>query len=162
MQKCLYCGKDIPITTNSAHRKYCSRKCSRRHYYIRNKKHEQDGCKRWYQANRKSELAKNKEYRKQNRELFDWYHNKKRFGGLRDGILKRDNNICQICGSPEKLNIHHIDGNGYKNKTPHNTIDNLITLCSSCHTKLHHWQRKNHVLKNSEDIVRTMGKLIEV
>jgi outer membrane receptor for ferrienterochelin and colicins len=43
-----------------------------------------------------------------------------------------------------------------------NDINNLITLCSSCHTSLHHWQRKNHILLRDEDIVRTLKKLREV
>lgn len=61
------------------------------------------------------------------------------FGGNRLLVLKRDNYTCQICGSKEKLCVHHKDGNGrnvlakYKN----NNLDNLITLCHRCHSNLH-------------------------
>ena len=48
-------------------------------------------------------------------------------------ILKRDNYTCQDPNcehKTNKLDIHHID---YDKKN--NSIDNLITLCDSCHTK---------------------------
>lgn len=45
--------------------------------------------------------------------------------------------ICKICGSKEKLHVHHIDGN-HKN----NDIDNLVWLCSDCHmNKAHQYKR---------------------
>lgn len=40
---------------------------------------------------------------------------------------------CELCGSPKKLEIHHIIPlcvNGI------DTIDNWIAICSSCHSKL--------------------------
>lgn len=48
-------------------------------------------------------------------------------------VLERDNYKCQdpnCDGTHKKLHIHHIDYN--KNN---NNLENLITLCSSCHTK---------------------------
>jgi len=45
-------------------------------------------------------------------------------------VLKRDNNTCQKCGRKENLDVHH--------KIPGiQDIDNLITLCRSCHKKEH-------------------------
>lgn len=44
-------------------------------------------------------------------------------------ILKKD--YCEICGSTENLDMHHIDGN-WKN----NNLDNLMCLCRSCHMKI--------------------------
>ena len=52
---------------------------------------------------------------------------------IRQLILRRDNFICQKCGiKKKKLDIHH--------KIPFlisldNSINNLITLCRSCHVK---------------------------
>lgn len=40
---------------------------------------------------------------------------------------------CQECGSMNNLCVHHIDKNRANNDS-----SNLITLCGSCHTKLHH------------------------
>ena len=40
---------------------------------------------------------------------------------------------CENCGTTQKLSIHHADRN-WKNNDP----ANLKTLCTSCHTSLHH------------------------
>mgnify|MGYP003336977495 CR=1 FL=1 len=50
---------------------------------------------------------------------------------LKEDIKKRDNFMCGICGKEtQKLAIHHInyDKNNIK-------LDNLISLCYSCHSK---------------------------
>lgn len=39
---------------------------------------------------------------------------------------------CQICGSVQNVDVHHRDGN-FRNNHP----DNLMTLCRSCHIKIH-------------------------
>ncbi|MDR2810903.1 MAG: HNH endonuclease [Tannerellaceae bacterium] len=69
--------------------------------------------------------------------LFD-----KRWLEKRTIILERDNRCCTICGSSEKLVVHHkqyhyikklqrlSDPWDYDNKY-------LITLCDSCHSKGH-------------------------
>ena len=58
-------------------------------------------------------------------------HNRLNFDGNRYSVLERDNNLCVACGSDKLLEVHHID----RNRT-HNTMDNLITLCSACHATL--------------------------
>jgi len=64
----------------------------------------------------------------------------------RKKILKRDRHTCQDCGDRRKftdlffgkleLHIHHkksvVEGGT-------NALDNLITLCFSCHQKIHPW-----------------------
>jgi 5-methylcytosine-specific restriction endonuclease McrA len=54
---------------------------------------------------------------------------------LRRKIRERDNYECQVCYQQQslkrKLDIHHKDGN--KNN---NSVNNLISLCASCHTKV--------------------------
>jgi len=57
----------------------------------------------------------------------------KRFGRNPQIIYKRDKYKCVICGSKKNLTIDHIDGNGRRSKKPNNDIDNLRTLCRSCH-----------------------------
>ena len=39
---------------------------------------------------------------------------------------------CQECGSPNDLHVHHMDRNPANNDPV-----NLMTLCASCHLKLH-------------------------
>jgi len=48
---------------------------------------------------------------------------------LKRAVRERDNYICQICSQYGNI-VHHID---YDKKN--SGIDNLITLCRSCHTK---------------------------
>lgn len=188
---CEVCKKEFHPRKKNA--RTCSKECcdmryrlltkdKRKEYYIKNKdifkvkraKHyqknierERANCKRWYNAHKESEIEKNKEYRNQNRELFDWYHNKDRFGGMKQIILDRDGNKCCGCGSTHRISVHHKDGTGdhehKKNIKINNDIKNLITLCGSCHSKLHWWQRKNNtILLQDEDIVRTCRQLQEV
>jgi len=51
-------------------------------------------------------------------------------------VLKRDCHACQECNSTEKLDTHHIKS---WNSRPdlRFDLDNGITLCSSCHGKIH-------------------------
>jgi len=61
---------------------------------------------------------------------------------FKEQIRYRDGYRCQECGVPEvecnkKLHVHHKD----RNKKNLN-IDNLISLCGSCHINLHHRLRK--------------------
>ncbi len=61
---------------------------------------------------------------------------------IRQQCLLRDGFMCQSCGKPEssdvRLIIHHKDGEGYSRVAyPNNNLDNLVTLCYSCHEKLH-------------------------
>lgn len=62
---------------------------------------------------------------------------KRRFGGLRYIILKRDNYKCYVCNNGRKLVVHHIDGKGRNHSDSKNTKENLTTMCMSCHMKLH-------------------------
>ena len=65
----------------------------------------------------------------------DWYYQRKL-------ARKRDNHLCQLCGIKEngrKHDVHHIisrrDFDDYKEA---NKLENLITLCISCHRKVGH------------------------
>ena len=54
---------------------------------------------------------------------------------LKEEVRKRDHRKCVDCGISERslrkrLSIHHVDGN-----KKNNTMDNLISLCLSCHYK---------------------------
>ena len=54
----------------------------------------------------------------------------------REYVLFRDNHECQYCHGKSKdkiLETHHIESR----KTGGNTPNNLITLCSTCHKKIH-------------------------
>lgn len=63
---------------------------------------------------------------------------------VKERVVKRDNNICRICGKPGK-HIHHLYGRNATipryigiPQTPHNNHEfNLITVCSECHERIH-------------------------
>ena len=69
-----------------------------------------------------------------------------RYRKLRKKIIERDSSTCQACGvygnpnQNKKLNlprlvVHHIVPlNSYGDDSE----NNLLTLCSKCHTKAHH------------------------
>jgi predicted restriction endonuclease len=59
--------------------------------------------------------------------------------GLRDAVLERDLHRCRFCGtrnSPPR--IHHIK---YRSEGGEHLIDNLITLCDTCHIEVHSSKR---------------------
>ena len=61
----------------------------------------------------------------------------KRWKKLANKIRKRDNYTCQKCGSHEHLQVHH--KKYIKNRLAWEyDEENLITLCSECHKKVHH------------------------
>lgn len=50
-------------------------------------------------------------------------------------ILKRDNSCCCNCGSTQNLHIHHTT---YKHHLKElENLEDLITLCKSCHNEIH-------------------------
>lgn len=72
-----------------------------------------------------------------------WKEYPKEFFEIRDSVLSRDGYICQICARDLSKKsgvaiVHHI--NGDKNN---NTYENLISLCRSCHSKIHATKRSS-------------------
>ena len=60
------------------------------------------------------------------------------FANSREFSLSRDKYICQNCKGKSKdkrLEVHHII---YKQNGGSDDVDNLITLCKTCHDKVHH------------------------
>lgn len=58
---------------------------------------------------------------------------------LREAVFTRDNHTCQCCGKSVKdgaiLRVHHIR---YRSRGGTNTMNNLITVCTKCHTSKNH------------------------
>lgn len=163
MRKCNNCNKEYDETIKGAIQKYCSKKCGRQDYYNSNKEKEKSNCARWYKDHQDSEIEKNKEYRRLNNELFHWYHDKDRYGGMREVILSRDGHKCKACCSSKKIVIHHKDGTGITSVSDkdriNNDIKNLITLCHPCHIILHFWQKRNRrTLQDDEEIVKVINE----
>lgn len=62
------------------------------------------------------------------------------YGNTREYYLFKSNNKCSECGSPEKLELHHIDGNGYGSQFVNNDESNIKVLCRKCHLKTIKWR----------------------
>jgi len=63
------------------------------------------------------------------------------FENTKAKVLYRDNYECQCCKTKKgTLNVHHII---YRSKGGSDEESNLITLCESCHTKLHQGKLKS-------------------
>lgn len=61
-------------------------------------------------------------------------HRKKVSKSKRKSILKNYNNSCLLCGSSEKIELHHILERNYSGGTEE---DNLVPLCHNCHVEIH-------------------------
>lgn len=54
---------------------------------------------------------------------------------LRTQVLRRDGWKCQTCGAMYNLEVHHRE---FRSQAGDDSEQNLITLCSACHTTVHH------------------------
>jgi hypothetical protein len=121
---CVRCGK-----TDFRHiAKGLCNKCYMDEY--RNDPNNQDRIKqskhKWYLKNGGKDLSKIK-------------REERHYDGMRESTLQRDGYHCVRCGENRrsKLTVHHIDGNGRCSKNPNNDLNNLQTLCRSCHASIH-------------------------
>src|SRR4030067_1047660 len=122
-KSCLFCGKTFQISNkNGNHRKEIRRFCS-------------TDC--WYEYIREDQLRHP-----------GWRGGYEPYYGpnwniQRNKARQRDNYLCQDCGVSEpvigqELDVHHINPFrlfGIKHYQKANKINNLITLCKSCHAK---------------------------
>ena len=49
-------------------------------------------------------------------------------------ILERDGWRCQVCGSMQNLQVHHLK---FRSHSGSDEEQNLITLCAECHERMH-------------------------
>lgn len=100
-------------------------KKSERDRYIRKSEQIRNVTKSYYERH-KPEISVKLKHKREDK----W------FSGLRETVLARDGNKCQTCNKAGNI-VHHKDGNGRGSPSPNNSLENLITLCRSCHCKLH-------------------------
>ena len=53
---------------------------------------------------------------------------------LRQQVLRRDGWKCQFCGTMSNLEVHH---NKFRSHSGDDSEQNLITLCTTCHARVH-------------------------
>ncbi|MFZ0911759.1 MAG: HNH endonuclease [Candidatus Korobacteraceae bacterium] len=49
-------------------------------------------------------------------------------------VLERDSWRCQVCGSMQRLQVHHLK---FRSHSGGDEEQNLITLCAECHARMH-------------------------
>jgi 5-methylcytosine-specific restriction endonuclease McrA len=49
-------------------------------------------------------------------------------------VLERDRWRCQFCGASHNLQVHHKE---FRSHSGEDSEENLITLCSNCHSRFH-------------------------
>ncbi len=60
------------------------------------------------------------------------------YTALHRQVVERDNWRCQVCGSMQNLEVHHIQ---FRSHSGPDTERNLVTLCNSCHRSSHGAQK---------------------
>jgi 5-methylcytosine-specific restriction endonuclease McrA len=53
---------------------------------------------------------------------------------LQRQVLERDGWRCQVCGSMQNLQVHHLK---FRSQSGGDEEQNLITLCAECHARMH-------------------------
>ena len=108
------------------------------------KEEKREYDKKFYQKHKARKNAQSKKWAKENHEkslaIYRKSKDKTRFGGLRDSVLRRDNYKCVVCKNKKSKSIiiHHRDETENRKKMDaNNTMENLITLCRSCHRSVH-------------------------
>ncbi|MGD1080759.1 MAG: HNH endonuclease [Candidatus Sulfotelmatobacter sp.] len=56
------------------------------------------------------------------------------YQNLKQQVLRRDGWRCQSCGTMSNLEVHHKE---FRSHTGDDSEQNLITLCTQCHTGIH-------------------------
>jgi len=107
------------------------------------------------------QLSYRKKYEVSRRSARNVFRERVHFGNMRSVALSRDNYKCVKCGMSNeehlekwkrKLTVDHIDGKGRYSEVKNNDINNLQTLCLSCHGKKDHRKKLKYRFKRKIEI----------
>ena len=135
---CPTCNEEFLPHIRAPFQIYCSQQCGSKAHYARAIR-EGRAQKQWYLFRKRHPEIKRERDRN--------YKDRIRFGGNKYKVLERDGYKCVQCGkdNPRSLIIHHKDHSG-SSDNPNNDMDNLITLCRSCHMRYHALNDPKHVM----------------
>lgn len=140
MDKCILCNKDFtyaPNWTGFKNKKFCSSYCRQKHWSVNNKELCVISSRKYMDSNRDRfrKLNRDRYHKKRMSQVglkttspYSYPRQKARRLIAREKIEKK----CFVCGSTERIQVHHIDENFYNN-----TLKNLELLCGPCHGKKH-------------------------
>ncbi len=81
------------------------------------------------------------------KKIYEAYLLSAHWKALRQQAFERDNHQCTKCGNRLRLRGHHVKYRGDLRKC---TVDDILTLCEDCHTKLHLQQKKHRKQKRRD------------
>ena len=97
------------------------------------------------------------------------YNHHKRFGGLRELAIQRDGEQCISCNMSRiehknkwgvDITVDRIDGYGRYSPTFNNSLENLQTLCFSCHGKKDQMRAQQWVTWSPERKLKALKNLV--
>ena len=133
---CNYCGKEITRPQSNVRqydRIYCNRECQ--HNWL---------SENLYGEKHPSWLGTRHQPRGKN------------WAKMRRKTLRRDSYQCRLCGSKEDIAVHHlIPVRNFDIPEQSNTLENLISLCRSCHAKIEPRKAINPANERLKQLIRT-------
>lgn len=72
---------------------------------------------------------------------------------------ERDRHTCRACGfhfEDQIVHVHHLDPLSEYQRPKETTLEDLITLCPTCHYLAHYWLRKSSRYKRLEPLLATL------
>jgi len=159
---CKTCGIEIQFLESRlkhSNRGYCSLPCFYKNQKTR-KTHFCEACNKEFlvapseEKNKRGRFCSKTCYssfcKKENSPNYKHGH-----GWFRNMSRETRSNKCEICDKIGKTDIHHIDGN-----ERNNTNSNFITVCRSCHMRIHHLSgRRGIPIKKSLEIFKIIRLL---
>jgi hypothetical protein len=71
------------------------------------------------------------------------YLNSDYWRAVRSKVMVRDKSACTICGSRDRVSVHHLHYDSVRNELQ--DLDSVTTLCSSCHAAEHELKTESRV-----------------
>lgn len=156
---CKHCGKYF--STNLANQVFCCKNCQCNHYKEQYKQQTKKVNINFTKDNYKECISVIVKYLieegirgRDTCDISKYYNHGVLTDKLRKDVKTRDNYQCSICGKTTNLEVHHII------KVKHggtNEMDNLITLCTSCHRAIDTLNLEHAIDKCAKNAERQLG-----
>ena len=156
---CKHCGKYF--STNLANQVFCCKNCQCNHYKEQYKQQTKKVNINFTKDNYKECISVIVKYLieegirgRDTCDISKYYNHGVLTDKLRKDVKTRDNYQCSICGKTTNLEVHHII------KVKHggtNEMDNLITLCTSCHRAIDTLNLEHAIAKCAKNAERQLG-----
>jgi GTP cyclohydrolase I len=151
---CKVCGKEFEYDPRVSKGLYCSRECRykdhsniiKNSYTDERRKLQSDNAKRQMSDKAQIEIRKDKLSKIKHSEEWNMKNSEahQKHVDYRKIAFEAHGCTCARCGkklTEQEAVVHHINGEHFIDELTDNSPENLMVLCRSCHTKLHHEQK---------------------